>query len=440
MRSVGRASFLYSKKHVFNHRKILISQKPVKREKKWYIEGKGVFMNIHKHLRSLFLISTALFWANCSNDTDISSPKNDTEGLSNSLSDIESSSSKESGQEQASSAEESSTSEGKRTEQDSTAAKSSSSQGKKTESSSSLDMQKVYKGINPIIGSAIGEIIPDSCEPNRFGWDPKNEALISFFSKSSTQFRIEKMLSPDSGSAASISEESKECLKSMLDTLSQAAYLYGSDPQVALDAKCSDGSIYYSKEVTEYAKREGISEEEAIKEYEKYDDMYRKKTMILDQEVDNCLAPSERPTRIMCYSDTVQNTSGKTFDIIECSDGKKYLSHPVEDTNENSLPEGVQKEFITPPNSYLANCNGSTYVCKFSFDGRVHECNGIIKCPSSDQAESSSSEQAKSSSSKQAKSSSSSKEPEEKSSSSVKNEATSSSATYGGEFAKKSIL
>lgn len=436
---MGRASFLYSKNHVFNHRKILISQKHVNCEKKWYIEGKVVFMNIHKHLRGLFLISTALFWANCSNDTDISSPKNDAEGLSNSLSDIESSSSKESGQEQASSAEESSTSEGNRTEQDSTAAKSSSSQGKKTESSSSLDMQKVYKGINPITGSAIGEIIPDSCEPNRFGWDPKSDALISYFSEYSTRSRIEKMLSPDSGSAASISEESKECLKSMLDTLSQAAYLYGSDPRVALDAKCSDGSIYYSKEVTEYAKREGISEEEAIKEYEKYDDMYRKKTMILDQEVDNCLDPSERPTRIMCYSDTVQNTSGKTFDIIECSDGKKYLSHPVEDTNENSLPEGVQKEFITPPNSYLANCNGSTYVCKFSYDRRVDECNGIIKCPSSDQAESSSPDLAKSSSSKQ-KQSSSSKQAKSSSSSKKTEEKSSSSATYGGEFAKKSIL
>ena len=395
-----------------------------------------MFMNIHKHLRSLFLISTALFWANCSNDTDISSPKNDTEGLSNSLSDIESSSSKESGQGQASSAEESSTSEGKRTEQDSTAAKSSSSQGTQARSSSSSDELKVYKVINAMFDD---EAIPDSCEPNRFGWNPDYEILIKLGTESSARDRIERILSPDSGSAIPISEKSKECLESMLDTLSHPAYLYGSDPRVTLDAKCSDGSIYYSVQITKYAKREGLSEEDAVQKFEESERLFHENGMNLDKQIDNCLDPSERPTRILCYRDTVQNASGNTFDIIECDDGKKYLSHPVADASDNSLPEGVQMEAPTPTESYAANCGKRFFVCRIgqTLDEqgkikKVNECNYITRCPSSDLANSSSS--------KQKQSSSSSKEPEEKSSSSVKNEATSSSATYGGEFAKKSIL
>ena len=351
-------------------------------------------MNIRKHLRNLFLVSTALFWANCSSDSDVSSPNTDAEGLASSSSSLgnsaieQSSSATESSAEQAHLAETSS-SEGYSTELASSQNEqtvSSSSRTMVAESSSSDDHLKVYRYINYMWDH---QNIPDSCEPNRYGLDPKDESMIGHFVGPHARYQINKILSPDSGLGDSISEKSKECLESMLDTLSNGVMLYGANPFVTLDAKCSDGSIFYTNRIKNYAKDEKITEEEAIQKYEESYKNYDEINHNLEQQIIDCLDSTERsalPPKTLCYKDTIQNASGNTFDIIECDDGKKYLSHPVEDTS--SVPEGIQKEVPSPTGTYAVNCSEWDYIHYEGYtldengkEQEVNESNRITRCP-----------------------------------------------------------
>ena len=341
-------------------------------------------MNIHKHLRNFFLVSTALFWANCSNDSDISSPRNDAEGSSISSSSVESSAAKES-----SSATETDAT------QTSSSAENTSSSAEETlptevvfkEKSSSSGNLNISKIIN-IRDQA--EVVPDSCEPNRYGCNPSFGMGAEQLAELSARSRIQEILSPDSGSADSISEESKECLKSILDTIQKPVMLYGPPSEITLDVKCSDGSTYYSQSLQIYAEQSKITPEEAVQKSEQCDkDRERIKTKI-DEQIDNCLGIKKSAEAVLCYNDTAKNAAGTSFDIIECDDGKKYLREPIVGVSESRLPlpEGVESTAPQPTASYAANCTPSS-VCidKVVLDefGNPRNSGGCVpttECPS----------------------------------------------------------
>ena len=250
-------------------------------------------MNIHKHLRNLFLVSTALFWANCSNDSDISSPKNDAEGSSISSSSqdsIESSSSVGNSSEQASS-EENNT-------------ESSSSETSTKQSSSSEELRK-YTLINNFNNY---EFLPDSCEPNQYGITPGAEYFIKDFANGIGQSRIEEILSDSSAFADSAAQETKVCLKSILDTISHFALLYGTSPYAVLDVKCSDGSTYFSQVVKRYAEQNDITEEEAFQVSEQYDKGVEERLQKIKQQIDSCLQTETEPFEYLCTSNIADNS------------------------------------------------------------------------------------------------------------------------------------
>ena len=254
-------------------------------------------MNIHKHLRNLFLVSTALFWANCSNDSAVSSPATIAEGNASNQDSIESSSSVESSSEQATSEKnntESSSSEDSNTE--------SSSSDTSVKQSSSSEEQRKYTMINET------ELLPDSCEPNRYGITPGHDYFIDDFANGIGQSRIEEILSDSSAFADSAAQETKECLKSILDTISHSALLYGTSPYAVLDVKCSDGSTYFSQVVKEYAEQNDITEEETFQVSEQYDKDVKKRLQKIKQQIDGCLQTETEPFENHCSSNIADNS------------------------------------------------------------------------------------------------------------------------------------
>ena len=286
------------KEHAPSHEKIRNLQLSVKHGKKRYIARKrGVFMNIHKHLRNLFLVSTALFWANCSNDSAVSSPATIADGNASNQDSIGSSSSVESSSEQATSEEnntESSSSEDSNTE--------SSSSETSVKQSSSSEEQRKYTMINKT------ELLPNSCEPNRYGITPGHNYFIDDFANGIGRLRIEEILSDSSAFADSTAQETKECLKSILDTISYFTLLYGTSPYAVLDVKCSDGSTYFSQVVKKYAEQNDITEEETFQVSEQYDKDVKKRLQKIKQQIDGCLQTETEPFENHCSSNIADNS------------------------------------------------------------------------------------------------------------------------------------
>lgn len=254
-------------------------------------------MNIHKHLRNLFLVSTALFWANCSNDSAVSSPATIADGNASNQDSIESSSSVESSSEQATSEEnntESSSSEDSNTE--------SSSSETSVKQSSSSEEQRKYTMINKT------ELLPNSCEPNRYGITPGHNYFIDDFANGIGRSRIEEILSDSSAFADSTAQETKECLKSILDTISYFTLLYGTSPYAVLDVKCSDGSTYFSQVVKKYAEQNDITEEETFQVSEQYDKDVKKRLQKIKQQIDGCLQTETEPFENHCSSNIADNS------------------------------------------------------------------------------------------------------------------------------------
>ena len=254
-------------------------------------------MTIRKHLRNLFLVSTALFWANCSNDSAVSSPATIADGNASNQDSIESSSSVESSSEQATSEEnntESSSSEDTNTE--------SSSSETSVKQSSSSEEQRKYTMINKT------ELLPNSCEPNRYGITPGHNYFIDDFANGIGRSRIEEILSDSSAFADSTAQETKECLKSILDTISHFALLYGTSPYAVLDVKCSDGSTYFSQVVKKYAEQNDITEEETFQVSEQYDKDVKKRLQKIKQQIDGCLQTETEPFENHCSSNIADNS------------------------------------------------------------------------------------------------------------------------------------
>ena len=238
-------------------------------------------MNLRKHWKNLLLTITAFLWASCTSESTtqplygaVCPPEGcGNPGVESSSSDAAESSSSDALANSSSEAETSSSSE--------INAPSSSSV---VESSSSAKGLKIDKVINMMDGV---EVIPDSCEPNREGYNPaypyKNQNA-----KGAIRSKIQSIISNDS-----VSAESKDCLKDILTQIQQSAMLYGVSPHIVIDVKCSDGTTYNSKATKELAEMLGITEEEFVKRSEELDKANDEAQQQLEQKINECLDPKQ---------------------------------------------------------------------------------------------------------------------------------------------------
>ena len=181
---------------------------------------------------------------------------------------------------------------------------SSSSETSSKQSSSSEELRK-YTLINNFNNY---EFLPDSCEPNQYGITPGAEYFIKDFANGIGQSRIEEILSDSSAFADSAAQETKVCLKSILDTISHFALLYGTSPYAVLDVKCSDRSTYFSQVVKRYAEQNDITEEEAFQVSEQYDKGVEERLQKIKQQIDSCLQTETEPFEYLCTSNIADNS------------------------------------------------------------------------------------------------------------------------------------
>ena len=217
-----------------------------------------------KHWTKFLLVLTGFFWAGCEDSSTEADCLYGTPPEYTSSETVEESSSSESVS--SSSVAESSSAE----------APSSSSEGIK------LVAQKVINVMSDM------EVIPDSCEPNREGYNPAymapaKTAEMAFSSK------IARMLEDQS-----ITPEAEECLKDIMSHLQQPVMAYGVASELVLDVKCKDGSTYFSKSTLRYAERYEVTPEEFVKMSEECDKKFDEATQKLTEQAEACLEPKEQ--------------------------------------------------------------------------------------------------------------------------------------------------
>lgn len=155
------------------------------------------------------------------------------------------------------------------------------------ESSSSSEESKLV-GHRVINVMSDMEVLPDTCEPNREGYNPaymapSQTAEIAFSSK------IAKMLEKEG-----ITPEAEECLKDIMAHLQQPVMAYGVTSELVLDVKCKDGSTYFSKSTLRYAERYEVTPEEFVAMSEACDKKFDEATQKLTERAEACLEPKEQ--------------------------------------------------------------------------------------------------------------------------------------------------
>ena len=155
------------------------------------------------------------------------------------------------------------------------------------ESSSSSEESKLV-GHRVINVMSDMEVLPDTCEPNREGYNPaymapSQTAEIAFSSK------IAKMLEKEG-----ITPEAEECLKDIMAHLQQPVMAYGVTSELVLDVKCKDGSTYFSKSTLRYAERYEVTPEEFVAMSEACDKKFDEATQKLTEQAEACLEPKEQ--------------------------------------------------------------------------------------------------------------------------------------------------
>lgn len=226
-------------------------------------------MNIRKHWKNLLLATTALFWAGCNSDSDDASPTAAVDTLSSA--DESSSSGSEGGND--------TSGEGHSSEK--------ASSSSVAESSSSSEESKLV-GHRVINVMSDMEVLPDTCEPNREGYNPaymapSKTAEIAFSGK------ITEMLEKEG-----ITPEAEECLKDIMAHLQQPVMAYGVTSELVLDVKCKDGSTYFSQSTLRYAERYEVTPEEFVAMSEACDKKFDEATQKLTERAEACLEPKEQ--------------------------------------------------------------------------------------------------------------------------------------------------
>lgn len=230
-----------------------------------------------KHWTKFILALTSFFWAGCEDSSSeavcLYGP--DPNGAFGPPSEELSSNS----------ADESSASEGSfSTTSSSSAAESSSAEAP---SSSSETGKLVARKVINVMSDM--EVIPDTCEPNREGYNPAymapaKTAEMAFSSK------IARMLEDQS-----ITPEAEECLKDIMAHLQQPVAAYGVTSELVLDVKCKDGSTYFSKSTLRYAERYEVTPEEFVAMSEECDKKFDEATQKLTEKAEACFEKTEEP-------------------------------------------------------------------------------------------------------------------------------------------------
>ena len=277
----------------------------------------------NKHWKKILLTTTAFFWAGCNGDsvTEPNYPSNGSDNnLENSVSKVSKSSSSEATPPRSSS-EANEPSSSSISEASSSESEPASSSSIEQSSSSSRDLI-AHKAINMMDGM---EVIPDSCEPNREGYNP---AYMSPYSMAEINSRSKVW---NAANSDSISAESKECLEDIMANLQQPVMAYGVTSHIVLDVKCSDGSTFYSKVTKRLAERYEITEEEVVKKSAALDKAYEEGLKKIEQKINNCLDPN-RPTSSSDKSDPASSSSETTSSSsaeVTCTPGDSLISYYV---------------------------------------------------------------------------------------------------------------
>ena len=223
-----------------------------------------------KHWTKIILALTSFFWAGCDDSS--------TEAVCLYGPDPNGAFGPPSEELSSNSADESSASEGSF----STTSSSSAAESSSSSEESKLVARRVINVMSDM------EVIPDTCEPNREGYNPAymapaKTAEIAF---SST---IAKMLEDQS-----ITPEAEECLKDIMAHLQQPVMAYGVTSELVLDVKCKDGSTYFSKSTLRYAERYEVTPEEFVAMSEACDKKFDEATQKLTERAEACLEPKEQ--------------------------------------------------------------------------------------------------------------------------------------------------
>ena len=166
------------------------------------------------------------------------------------------------------------------------------------------------------------------------------------------------------------------------DSASEAVCLYGPDPNYSSPA---ENPVSSSSEAT--GNETNSSSSEAVKPESSSSEIMQ---MVLDYGVPYYF--DDRDTvltlKTLCFNDSVQNTEGRMFKIIDCIDGNKYLRDPSAAGAEGvELPEGVQVFAPKAGSGKAINCTENGDVC-IERNPNISEeldslagCHPIIDCP-----------------------------------------------------------
>lgn len=188
-------------------------------------------MNIRKHLKRLFLVSTAIFWTSCSDDSQSSNPVAEPEANNSSV------------------------------------------------AAQCHEAEKVVKR------KFNTDIMND---PVAYATKSAESGAQITIRDSIEEYVLENNLRSES---RKISDNAPACLKRMLDTLETPVYLYGapSPDYIATKFECDDGSSYinedylrYQEELEEYEKKYAIFNET-------YDQIEEKRVAELKNLMDSCI-------------------------------------------------------------------------------------------------------------------------------------------------------
>ena len=166
------------------------------------------------------------------------------------------------------------------------------------------------------------------------------------------------------------------------DSASDAVCLYGPDPNYSDPAENPASS---SSEAT--GNETNSSSSEAVKPESSSSELMQ---IALDYGAPYYL--DDRDTvftlKTLCFNDSVQNTEGRMFKIIDCIDGNKYLRDPSAAGAEGvELPEGVQVFAPKAGSEQAPNCTENGDVCIERNPNIPVEqdtlagCHPIIDCP-----------------------------------------------------------
>lgn len=231
----------------------------------------------YRHWKKIALALTGFFWAGCDDSS--------TEAVCLYGPDPNGAFGPPSEELSSDSADESSSSEGVSSEKASSSSAAESSSAEALSSSSETGKLVARKVINVMSDM---EVIPDTCEPNREGYNPAymtpaKTAEWVFSSK------ISKMLEDQS-----ITPEAEECLKDIMAHLQQPVMAYGVTSELVLDVKCKDGSTYFSQSTLRYAERYEVTPEEFVEMSEACDKKFDEATQKLTERAEACLEPKEQ--------------------------------------------------------------------------------------------------------------------------------------------------